>query len=98
MSLEEHVKRYLGSRGNKRVCAGPPPRLLEYNKLKFFWTNFGLNKYDLEKVDPRWVDEMFVVGIAAESAKYEAVNAQQNQTQNSVVANKFKVAKRTKIL
>lgn len=62
MELDEQVYLFLASKNNPRLSAGIPPRLLEYNKLKFFWTNFGLNKHDLLKEDPKWVEEIFTVG------------------------------------
>lgn len=59
------------AKGNKRVCPGLPPRLIEYNKLSYFWEKFGLNKFDLEKCSPEWVSEMYSVGLGVDKARAE---------------------------
>lgn len=75
MPLDDQVYYFLSSKGSSKLSAGLPPRLLEYNKLKFFWKNFGLNKHDLLKEDPKWVEEVFLVGLGVNKVENEKVAA-----------------------
>lgn len=60
---------YINGRGDKRFSESPHPRLVEYNRLTFFWEKFGLNKFDLEKLSPEWKDEMYLVNLGLERVK-----------------------------
>lgn len=39
------------------------PRLDEFNRLTFFWREFGLNAHDLEDMPMAWIEDMLDVGI-----------------------------------
>lgn len=45
------------------MCAGPPTRLIEYQKLNFFWKELGLNKFDLGQCSQAWLEDMWTVHI-----------------------------------
>lgn len=59
---------FLGSKGNI-IFSGLPPRLLEYNRLSFFWKEFGLNRFDLEECSSAWVEEIYAVHLGIEKVK-----------------------------
>jgi hypothetical protein len=50
------VLKYLSLKGDKRFVTGVPIRLIEFQRLAFFWEKFGLNKFDLVECDPQWCD------------------------------------------
>lgn len=74
---------YLKWKGNKKFCAGFPYRLLEYNRLLWFKDKLGLNKLDLKKLDPVWLDEIYAVGKGSDRAKEQA-NLGDGSTQGQV--------------
>jgi hypothetical protein len=90
MDLDSHVAAYLSSKGDKKFSQGIPVRLIEYNKLKTMWDLFGLNKFDLEECDPKWIQEMYMVYLGIEKVKS---NAMEN-SKNSVASNMIKGPKR----
>lgn len=67
VELEEQVTLYLSSKGSSKVVGGPPYRLMELNKLKWFWKNLGLNKQDLLEMNNDWVQEMYSVGLTVDT-------------------------------
>lgn len=61
---------YLAAKGNSKVTSSSPhPRLIEYNRLTFFWDKFGLNKFDLENVSDEWKSAMYLVSAGVERAR-----------------------------
>jgi len=68
-TVENTVLKYLSLKGDKRFTTGVPIRLIEFNRLTFFWDKLGLNKFDLEKCDPKWCDEIYQVHLGVENYK-----------------------------
>ena len=56
--------------------------MFEYNKLKWFWSTLGLNKLDLDEMHPKWVEEMYFVGMGVE--RYLSDGKQQTAAMHSV--------------
>ena len=67
--MDEQVVLYSNSKGVNRLCAGVPPRLMEFNKLNYMWEKLGLNKFDLENCSPQWIEDMISVGVGLEKYK-----------------------------
>lgn len=84
MALDDQVSVYLGSKGNIHF-GGLPPRLLEYNRLAFFWSTFGLDKFKLDQCTPEWVEEIYSVHLGIERVKN-----QQAQSVSSVAPKTMK--------
>lgn len=68
--IDQQVLLYLQTRGEKKFNVGIPHRLVEVSKLKWFWKTLGLNKVDLLKLHPEWLDEIYLTGIGFDN--YEA--------------------------
>lgn len=64
--------KYLSLKGDKRFVTGVPIRLIEFQRLAFFWDKFGLNKFDLEDCDPLWCEEIYQTHMGLESFKSNA--------------------------
>lgn len=64
----------------------PHPRIFEFLKLRYFWKEFGLNKVDLSKLPPVWVDEMYAIGAGYDDAKAKIES--QNSSVATPIANK----------
>lgn len=76
MTIDEQVYLYLLTKGNKRIVGGVPYRLIEFDRLSFFWKELGLNKFDLEKCHKDWQEEIWLTHLGIEKAKNETtVNA-----------------------
>lgn len=46
-------------------------RILEYQKLRFFWSDFGLSPLELDKIEmemPGWAEDMMTIGAARSSS------------------------------
>lgn len=67
VSIEEQTTLFLSSKGNPKIVGGPPYRLIELNKLKWFWKNLGLTKLQLQEMSPDWIGEIYSVGLTVDS-------------------------------
>jgi len=76
-------------RGDPRFAPSPHPRIYEYNRLKYFWKEFGLNKNDLNNETVEWVEEMHQVGVGFEKAKQQLLENSKNKTTPSTIGNKW---------
>ena len=92
MSLNLQAKNYfLASYHSKGryVKGNPPPhpRVFEFNRLRYFWKEFGLNKRDLDRLSGEWADEMYMIGMGFEDAKneIESKSASSTPIANSVL-------------
>jgi hypothetical protein len=44
-------------------------RLIESQKLRFFWKEFGLTKFDLARCTQEWLEDMWMVHLGIEKVK-----------------------------
>lgn len=69
--------------GQQEQQKTPPHYLIpEYQRLKFFWDEFGLNRLDVEQLEidqPGWLEEMLQIGSARSKAMNEYTSSAAEQ-------------------
>ncbi len=77
MDLYELAEEWFKEKDEKIRKKGPPHyRILEYQRIRFLWEEFGLSVLDLDIMEtrfPGWIDAMVTIG----SAKTKVMNLDQ---------------------
>jgi hypothetical protein len=93
MPLDDQVFVFLQTKGNLKFSGAPHPRLFEYNKLSLFWDKLGLNRFDLEKLHPDWISDMYLVILGSEKHKNSLYESNKNSLSAGGVSGKKKIEK-----